>query len=116
MINRTIERKNKEMQAVIEKETRRKEFEADILKKAGICRKFVNDKRYADFKQLFNEILVNRKRMELENLPLSCKDNDQYLRQSLVLNTEIRIVREIFQTPERFFKAEEKINKGEKVS
>lgn len=110
-MNRLERKLQKQAEANQRKEMEQKKFEADIKKKAEICRKFVNDKKYADFKELFTS-LIKQKQEEMSSLPFSAKTNDEILRRSLIIQTEINTIVKIFETPQQFFDMEKEI-KGE---
>lgn len=114
MIDRTGVRLQKENESKIRRIAEQKALNSDYIEKAKICRKFVNDKRHAEFKALFDDALFNLKFKQLLDLPKTAKDNDEYLRRSISLISEMSLIKYIFSTPEMFFQTESKIKENEK--
>lgn len=108
-MNRTEKLKERKSRAEHQKNIEQKELEADVKKKAEIGRRFVNDKRHADFKALI-ELAVSVKRAQYETLGETVKDNDELLRKGLILTTEIKTLNWILNTPEKFIEIEAKMN------
>lgn len=105
-------RKLKEQEIKNQKEIERRELIADLKKKAEISRRFINDKRHNEYKELLEQA-VAYKRGLYENLGDSVKTNDELIRMSLVLSTEIKTIQWILSSPHRFIQAEEKIKESE---
>jgi hypothetical protein len=81
---------------------------ADIKKKAAISRRFINDKRHADYKA-FLEFAIQAKQSELETLGDSVSSTDEFVKKGLVLTTEIKTIRWILSRPEKMIEFESKI-------
>jgi hypothetical protein len=110
-MNRLERKAQKEQESQQKKVAARKEFESDIHKKAAVCRKFINDKRFADFRDLFYS-LIHQKREERESLPFSVKTQEEYAFKALIIDLEISAIKKVFETPEKFFEMDKEI-KGE---
>lgn len=98
----------------LERDIEKQRLVADIKRKAQICRKFITDKRHAEFKDLIETAIIY-KRAEYETLADSVKDNDEMIRKSIVLCTEIKTLQWVLKTPEKFINAENKIIEQEKL-
>lgn len=108
-MNRTEKLKERKSRAEHQKDIEQKELEADVKKKAEISRRFINDKRHAEFKALI-ELAVKVKQSQYETLGETVKDNDELLRKGLILTTEIKTLNWILYTPDKFIEIEAKMN------
>ena len=97
-----------------DREIEKQKLKADLEFKAAISRKFINDKRHADYKELL-ETAIAFKRQAYEGLADSVKDNDEMIRKSLILCTEIRTIQWILNTPEKFIDMENKLKEQERT-
>lgn len=113
-LNYYKQRADRIQQSKNKREIERAKLVADIRKKAEISRKFINDKRHAEFRGLL-EAAIEFKRNQYEALGESAQSNDEVIRRSLVLSTEIKVIKWILTTPHKFIAAEEKIEEGEKT-
>jgi len=98
-----------------DRDIERQKLIADITHKAAISRKFINDKRHKDYKSLL-ETAIAYKRDSYEGLADSVKDNDELIRKSLIICTEIRTLQWILNTPEKFIDMENKLKEQEKYN
>ena len=112
--NRNKVRRLKEVEAKTAKELKQKALNTDLMEKAKICRKFVNDKRHEEFKDLFQNVWFSSLLGELLALPGMVKSADEFNMKAMEKIAKMNTVTKIFSTPQVFFDAEKEILKGEK--
>jgi hypothetical protein len=111
-MNRSEKIKERKKQVEHQKDIQAKEEIALFRKRAEICRRLINDKRHVEFK-LGIEARIEEYRREYENLGDSVKDNDELLRKSLILTTQIKALQWVLYEPYKIVGIEDKF-KGEK--
>jgi hypothetical protein len=108
-MNRNQIREQKEKEAKINKQLQADELRADIERKAEICRKFTSDKRHAEFKSLFDDIIFNQRFKQLLDLADSAQSLEEWSFKSFKLVKEMKDIKNIFYKPKVFIENENKI-------
>jgi len=111
-MNRNELREQKEKEAKVSRQIDIDVMRADIAKKADICRRFTSDKRHAEFKALFDDLIFNQKFKQLLALPDTIKSTDEFAIKAIGLIKEMNTIKSIFYKPNVFIendtKAEER--------
>lgn len=103
-------RRERELAGKIGRVMEEKSRDADVARTAETISLLVKDPRYARYKQLLEEML-DLKRAALPRLALVTKDSDDYVRQSIAMSAEIRLLESIINIPELFLAELAEINK-----
>lgn len=96
-----------------ELELERKKQLDDIMHKADISRAFMADPRHKEFVAMVDSVIA-MKREIYDVLGDTVQSNDEYLRRSLVISTEIKTLKWLLYSPQRFIATQTRILEKEK--
>jgi hypothetical protein len=111
-MNRVVELKKRQQAVALDRQNQQKELEADIKKRAEACRRFVADKRHADYRAFWDEIREGLKGQR-DNLAEIAGTTEEYTRKALILDTKINTISWMLNTPEKFVLIDKNIKEKE---
>ena len=87
-MNRLQALKERHKNRLIKEQVDKKELIADIKKKAEMCRRLMADKRHKEYREFLEDVIMIRQ-MERNDIGLTVKDNEEYIRLSIVTGKQI---------------------------